>query len=438
MPEADVERLRRSHPEYVAAAERNLRRNYLLMTGDQATFAFAIALLSETTILPAFVKSLTAAPLALGLLAAIFAIGHYAPQLVGAHLSMGRARRKPLVFAIALAERVGILAIALVAQLQGVVAPEAVLVLFFLVFAGYATTTGLIGPPYGELFSKSIVRYRGRFYGGVQLLGGLLGALGALVATRILATLPEPTGIQVVFWIAFALSFLSLGFIWNFREEPFPDAVPREPFSALVRGVPGLLRRHEAYRWFLAGRSVVALGTMGVGFLAASALDRGLTAADAALFASFLLVAQSVGGLGLGLVGDRFGWKVVLIATGLALSAAMLVAMVAAGIAAFALAFALVGLVNAGAMTSDPNLTFEVAPPEDTSRYLGITSTLIAPALIVAPLLGAAIAAVTSYTLVFAVSAGLALAGMVLLALRFTEPRRTGAVARPPTMEVQG
>ncbi len=438
MAEADVELLRRSHPEYIAAAERNLRRNYLLMTGDQAAFAFAIALLSETTILPAFVKSLTAAPLALGLLAAIFAVGHYAPQLVGAHLSMGRARRKPLVFAIALAERVGILAIALVAQLQGAVAPEVVLVLFFVVFAGYATTTGLIGPPYGELFSKSIVRYRGRFYGGVQLLGGLLGAIGALVATRILASLPEPTGIQVVFWIAFVLSFLSLGFIWNFREEPFPDAAPREPFFVLVRGVPALLRRHAAYRWFLAGRSVVALGTMGVGFLAASALDRGLTAADAALFASFLLVAQSLGGLGLGLIGDRFGWKVVLLTTGLALTLAMLVAMVAVGVPAFGLAFALVGLANAGAMTSDPNLTFEVAPPEDTSRYLGITSTLIAPALIVAPLLGAAIAGATSYAVVFAVSAALALAGMVVVAVRFTEPRHAAATARTAAIEMQG
>lgn len=438
MAEADIARLRRTHPEYIAAAEVNLPRNYVLMTGDQATFAFAIALLSETTILPAFVKSLTDAPIALGILAAIFAVGHYAPQLVGAHLSMGRARRKPLVFAIALAERVGILAIALVAQLQGVLSTQVVLALFFVMFAAYATTTGLIGPPYGELFSKSIVRYRGRFYGGVQLLGGLLGALGALVATRILATLPEPTGIQAVFWLAFVLSFVALAFIWNFREVPFPDAAPREPFIDLVRGVPGLLRRHAAYRWFLAGRSVVALGTMGVGFLAASALDRGLTAADVALFASFLLIAQSVGGLALGLVGDRYGWKAVLLTTGVALTAAMVVAVGADAIPAFAVAFSLVGLANAGAMTSDPNLTFEVAPPEDTSRYLGITSSLIAPALIVAPLLGAVIAGFTSYALVFAVSAALALTGVLVVAVRFAEPRTVAARSRPSSMEVHG
>src|SRR3990170_6931744 len=116
MASADVELLRRSHPAYVAESEQHLRRNFTLITGDMAFFAFAIALLSETTILPAFVKSLTDAPFALGLLSALYAIGRYGPQLIGAHLSMGRRRRKPLVLWIAGAERVAILLIALTAQ----------------------------------------------------------------------------------------------------------------------------------------------------------------------------------------------------------------------------------------------------------------------------------------------------------------------------------
>jgi MFS family permease len=295
-------------------------------------------------------------------------------------------------------------------------------------------TTGLIMPPYGELFSKSILRHRGRLYGGVQLLGGLLGAAGALVANRLLQALDEPLGMQAVFWLAFALSFLSLAFIAGIREVPFPDVRPRGTLRALVGSVPALLRENRSYRWFLVGRSAIALGMSGLGFVAAAALDRGLTPADAAGFASAYLLSQSVGGLGWGLLGDRFGWKLVLLGGGLALAIGMVLAMTAATFATFALSFAFLGLTYAAALTSDPNITYEVAPPDDTSRYLGVTSTLTAPALTVAPLLGALLASVTSYPILFGASALLAVLGVGVAAAKFEEPRRRVAMSTPPSI----
>lgn len=428
---ADVELMRQAQPEYVHAAEHNLRWNFALLTLDGATFSFAITLLSETTILPAFVRSLTDVPFVFGLLAATFAVGHFLPQLVGAHLASGRVRRKPLLFAVAVAERVGILAIALSALGIGHLPNPVVLLLFFLAFAFYAVTTGLIGPVYGDFMAKSILRWRGRFYGGVQLIGGLMGFGAATIANRLLDTLPYPSGVQACFWLAFALSFISLLFIANLREVPYPDTVPRLPFRHLLAEVPVLLRRHETYRWFLLGRSVVALGTMGVGFVAVAGLQRGLSAADAAAFAAVYLLAQSVGGLAWGLVGDRWGWKLVLEGGASALAIGMVAAFAAGAFPPFALAFALLGIANAAMMTSDPNLTYEVAPPHQTSRYLGVTSTVIAPALTLAPLVGGVLASVTSYSVLFFISALLALAGLVTTHRRFEEPRRHVPVLLP-------
>jgi MFS family permease len=74
-------------------------------------------------------------------------------------------------------------------------------------------------------------------------------------------------------------------------------------------------------------------------------------------------------------------------------------------------------------MTSDPNLTYEVAPPHQTSRYLGVTSTVIAPALTFAPLVGGVVAGITSYSVLFFISALLALAGLITTNRRFEEPR---------------
>ena len=114
---ADVARLQKVAPEYAKAMASHRRRNFAFLIVDGATFAFAISLLSEATIMPAFVSVLTGSSLLVGLVAATFAIGHYLPQLVGAHLVLGRARRKPLFLGIVIAERVGILAIALSATL---------------------------------------------------------------------------------------------------------------------------------------------------------------------------------------------------------------------------------------------------------------------------------------------------------------------------------
>lgn len=433
MTAADVASMRRNQPAYVRAAERNLRWNFALLLLDGASFAFAIALLAETTILPAFVSSLTNAPFIFGLLAATYALGHFLPQLAGAQLASGRARRKPLVFAIALAERLGILAIALSAMGVGVLSAELVLVLFFLAFAFYSMTTGLIGPVYGDYMAKSILHARGRFYGGVQLLGGVMGFGAAQIGSQLLGRLPYPTGVQACFWLAFALSFISLIFIACLREVPYPETAPRVPFRQLIASVPDLLRAHATYRWFLTGRSIVALGTMGVGFVAVAALDRGLAARDVAAFASVYLLAQSFGGLGWGLIGDRWGWKLVLEGGAIALSAGMAMALLADGFPTFAITFALLGMANAASITSDPNLTYEVAPPNDTSRYLGVTSTLIAPALTLAPLVGGVILGTTSYAALFALSAVLAIAGLAVTAARFDEPRRQTTVHLAPT-----
>jgi MFS family permease len=129
---ADVARLRAVAPEYVATMAGYQRRNLTLLILDGATFAFAISLLSETTIVPAFVQGLSNSAVLVGLVGALYALGHYLPQLIGAHLVQGRPRRKPVVLAIVIAERVGILAIALVAQMTGAFPVELVLPLFFL------------------------------------------------------------------------------------------------------------------------------------------------------------------------------------------------------------------------------------------------------------------------------------------------------------------
>lgn len=400
------------------------RRNFTFLVLDGATFAFAISLLSETTIIPAFVQTLSGSTVLVGLVAAVYAIGHYLPQLIGAHLVKGRSRRKPLLMGIVVAERVGILAIAITAQLIGVLDTTVILVIFFIAFGGYAVTTGLIGPVYGDFLAKAITRNRGWYYAIVQLLGGLLGFSAALVAENIIRTNDFPQGIQICFWLCFALSFVSILFVAGLKEEPYPHPEPRTSLRATVAEIPGLFADDRSYRHFIVARCVLAFATLGIGFVVVDGLREGvLRPSDAALLAAVFLLCQALLGFLFSVVGNYLGWKLVVILGGVFIAIGMGAAIAGGSLPVYILAFVALGGANAVTIIADPNMSIELAPTARTSLYLGTTSTVLAPFFILGPLLAGVVADIVSYQTVFISAAILAVVGIVL-ALRVQEPRK--------------
>lgn len=430
---ADVARLAAIAPEYAKAMSAFQRRNFIYLMLDGATFAFAISLLSETTIIPAFVQQLSGSTVLVGLVAATFAIGRYLPQLIGAHLVRGRDRRKPLLLSIVIAERVGILAIACTAQLIGIVDNGIVLLLFFLAFCGYAVTTGLIGPVFGDFVAKALTKGRGWFFGSVQLLGGVLGFSAALFAESLIRNNDFPVGIQLCFWLSFALSFLSIFFIANLKEVPYPHVERRPKLWVTLQEIPSLVRGDRAYGRFIVARSFLAFSTLGIGFVVVDGIDRVLQTSDAALLAAVFILSQALLGFLFGLVGNYFGWKLVMVLGGALIAAGMVGAVMADSLPAYIAIFAALGGANAVTVIGDPNMSIELAPTAKTSLYLGTTSTLLAPFFIFGPLIAGALAGPLGYPPVFLAAGILAVVGM-LLALRVQEPRKqtiSHAVGQP-------
>jgi MFS family permease len=424
---ADVERLRSLAPEFVAGMARHRRRNMTLMVLEGGTFALAMSLLSETTMIPAFIQALTGSALLVGLVGAVWALGRYLPQLVGAHLALGRRRRKPLFLTLVIAERVAILMIAIAASFAGVLTTELVVLLFFLAFAAYSTTVGLLGPVYGDFIAKAITVARGWVFGLVQLLGGILGFVAALGAERLLATFPFPLGNQLAFWLALVLSLASIVFVANLVDLDFPAVEPRPALRSTLAEVPRILRGHRDYRRYLEARAAMAAATGGVGFVVVAGLSGPLSGPDAAVLAGAVVLAQAVLGFGLGILGNRTGYRLVVVLGAGLIIIGMLTAALADSLPLFALACALLGGANALTFVCDPSMSIEFAPPGRTSVYLGTTLTLLAPFFIAAPLLAGLLVPVTGFVPVFVGCAVLAALGGVL-ALRFRDPRRGGAL----------
>jgi MFS family permease len=421
---ADVARLAAIAPEYAMRMSRFEVRNVIFLILDGATFSFAISLLSETTIIPAFMQRLSGSAILVGLVAAVYALGHYLPQLFGAHLALGRAKRKYLMLTIVILERVGILAIAVAAQLVGVLDRGVVIALFFLAFGIYSITTGLTGPVYGDFVSKALNRARGWYYGVVQFLGGSLGFAAALVAQGIIKSHAFPIGNQLCFWLCFSLSFFSILFVSCLKEEPYPHVDPRPRFRDTVRQIPALISGHRAYARYLVARCALALSTLGVGFVVVDGLHAVLTPSDAALLAAVFILSQAVLGFVLSLVGSTFGWRVVIIIGGILIAVGMIGAIVGGSLIVYIGVFVLLGGANAVTIIGDTNMSIEFAPTAKTSVYIGTTSTLLAPFFICGPLIAGLVVGGVGYTTVFVAAVVLAVVGIVL-ALRIREPRKT-------------
>jgi len=88
----------------------------------------------------------------------------------------------------------------------------------------------------------------------------------------------------------------------------------------------------------------------------------------------------------------------------------------------YSLIFFAIGALNSAYMTGFINFVLELAPPEERATYIALTNTLCG-VLLVAPLLGGWLLQATSYPVLFAVTAGGVVLGLVL-SFRLEEPRQ--------------
>jgi MFS family permease len=426
----DVEYLNAHYPQFIRQTGENFWHNFILLALDSSAFTFALAMLSQDTILPFFVSQLTASPILIGLVPAVYFLGYYAPQLFGAYLANRRSRRKPLILTIIIFQRLGILMIALTAQASGLLSPPLTLALFFCSFLIFSILNGVISPAYSDFISKHIIKLRGLFYGITYALGGLIGLLASLLAKRFLDILPYPSNIQAIFWTGFLFSFVSPFIISGIRETPLPYSKPPERLRLFFQRIPFHLHAQPVFLRYIAARALLGLGLMGNSFYAIYAIRRyGLSEGSLGFFTMIILLAQSTLSLIWGWIGHRFGYKVVLLAAGAFLAGEAILALTAPQVWVFYIIAFLIGGVYSATTISDPNFVFEIIPPQETSRFIGIANTLLAPVGVFAPLFGGSLVQVLNYPALFIAVLIIAVLALITIGLLVEDPR--GKTAHP-------
>jgi len=407
------------------AVERNYPVNFVMLVLDMACYNFAFTMFSQDTILPFFVSSLTKSAVLLGLVQTLYFLGNFVPQLLGAYIANRLSSRKWQIFVIAVTQRLGLLLIALATQSLNLLPKNLVLALFFLAYAFFTSANGLIMPAYSDFLSKAIIRRRGLFFGISYGVGGLVGFGSSALASKLLATLPFPHNLQVLFWLGFCSAFISPILMLNFREVKYPEKVPVEPIKQFIGEIPRRVLACPAFGRYLATRALIGLGLMGNAFYAVYAIQRfSLGAGSVGVFGMVLLLSQSMTGFLWGFIGDRFGYKKVLLTlAGLIGLEAVIALLASESWQFFSIAF-LMGAAYSAGNISDPNLVFEIVPPGETSRYIGIANTLLGIVYSVAPMAGGLLVAKFSHQALFVAVLIIGFASLFIAWKWMVEPRR--------------
>jgi MFS family permease len=424
----ETEQLPAEAETYPADWKRNFAANFI----DVAFFSFGLAFASLTTIVPLYIRALGGSTLLVGLAPALVQTGLVLPPLFVAPFVSRLKRKLPYILVMTLGERIPWVILALVTWLFAAEYPGILLVVLVLCLACFGLGGGITLPAWMDLVANvTPLKMRGKLFGYSGAVGGLLGVLGGLFAERVLADYAFPINYTLCFTataICMVISYVALASIRETERKSVTKAVSIREY---IRRLPPLLRADRDFSAFLGARMLTAFGNMGVGFVSLyAAAERGIPESTAGIFTSCMLGAQMVSTPIWGLIGDRHGHKGALQFGLLCNAVAMAMAIFTTAPAGFYVIFALLGMSSGVLFTTTLNMVVEFADEASRVTYIGLHGTLIAPATMLAPLIGGWLAAVAGFGTLFVVAticSGLALA-VLTFGVRDPRSRQVAAV----------
>ncbi|XSG74220.1 MFS transporter [Herpetosiphon llansteffanensis] len=411
----------------------HVRHNVVVNVADGAFFGAATGIASFVTVIPLFMHTLTDSALLIGLVLAIRSVGWQLPQLLTARRVASLRRYKPMVLLMTINERMPFFGLGLIAWFAADLGRELALWLAYMLLIWQGLGGGLTATAWQTMIGKIMPqRWRGTFFGVQSAAANLLASIGAVGAGIILDKLPSPLD----FALCFGISGIAMVISWSFlattkepsREPEYTHGSQRDFWASIVT----ILKRDRNFRWFLAARIISQLGLMATAFFTVYAVKRfGLDDQTAGIMTAIYLITQTIANPIMGWLGDRIGYRRVMEFGALLALAAGVGAWLAPVLGWFYLIFALAGIANVALWTITMSMTLEFGSLAERPSYIGLANTLVAPATLVAPLIGGWLADSAGYTYTFAVAAAGGLLTWLILRFGVRDPQTTQSTNEP-------
>jgi MFS family permease len=406
---------------------KNLKHNFIVNITDGAFFGLALGFASTVAVVPLYIASMTDSTTVVGLIVSMLAVGWRLPQLFTSNHVAGLRQYKRYVIWTTLHERWPFFGLALVALALPVLGPQLVLILTLLLFMWHGMGAGVTGTGWQSMISKIIpAERRGTFYGIQSAAAALMQSGGVFIASWLLERLPSPLDYAVCFFLAGVAMFISYYFLARTREpDSEPNNVDKREWRTFVGRLKGILHTDVNFRWFLGARMMAEFTIMAQLFFTLFAVRRfGLEDSIAVAATGILMLAQTVATPILGWVGDHYGHRRVY-AFGIFLTAvSAFMVLTATNPNMLYLAYVMSGAAQGSLWATVIAFTCEFGTPQERPYYIGLANTTVAPAALIAPLVGGWLADTFGFEATFLVAgiSGLLTAAVLAFALHDPKP----------------
>lgn len=388
-------------------ARKFLKYNVIVNMADAAFFGMGWGFGSFGTIIPLFFAQMTDSAILIGLIPAIHAVGWQIPQLFTAGWVARMRKYKPAVLWMTIHERVPYLGLALAAWMLPVFGIKIVLPFAFFLLIWQGIGSGFTANPWQSMIAKIIPSdSRATFFGLQSAIANVLISFAAVGAGYLLDVLNSPLDYALCFIITFVAMAVSFFFVSLTREVTDTEKEIPEKSADFWEGARAILRKDIGFRWFLVFRVLYQFATMGFAFYIVYGLRAfNMDPVTAGYLTAALTISQTVANVGMGWLADRLGHRSMLITGSIAIVLSSFVAWAAPSISWLYIVFILAGLANVSYWTIGMAMTVQYGTEAERPVYIGLSNTLVAPATIIAPLLGGLIADTAGYQTTFILSA---------------------------------
>lgn len=413
-------------------AERKvLIHNLVFNLLDGSFFGFGLGFTSFTTIIPLFVSNMTDSALLIGLIPAIHNVGWQFPQLLTAKSVSKMEEFKPFVLKMTLNERLPFLGFAIVSLLAAKIGNQAALALTFALLVWQGIGAGVTANAWQNFISKIMPsEILATFIGSQSAGANLLSSIGAILAGIILERIADPYNFTLCFTLTVICFAISWTFLLQSKEER--RVIHPEPENSLPfwQNVGRILKQDKVFDGFLISRLLGQFGIMAFAFYTVFAVKKlGMDAITVGIMTSVLLITQTVANPLLGWLADRWSRKWILAIGSICAVLSALLAYLIKDPGWFASVFILTGFANVAYWTIGMAIALEFGNEREKPVYVGMSNTLIAPATILAPVVGGLLADLFGYESTFIISAICGVITFIIVAIIVKDKKEQAVTA---------
>ncbi|THD79462.1 MAG: MFS transporter [Phenylobacterium sp.] len=386
-------------------------------------------LVNAPTFLPAYLHQVSGSNSIVGLGLALQQVGGVISPIFGATRIEHRTRVMPAAIWMGSLARLAVLGMAIAGWiLKG---PQLITALLAMMFF-FGLFMGAQRVVFSLLIAKVIpISRRGRLQAWRSTTGSAIAAVLAYFAGKyFIGKNLFGNGYSTSFVVAFVLTSMGLWAMQFLVKEPEPPTTrPQTRFRERFRDLPRLISQDRSYGFFLLVQMLATSARIATPFYILYVGQKlhvhgaAETGALIGLTSLALLGADTVSNIPWGYLGDKTGFRLVLLLSVLMWAAATVLVMAVDSRMGIFIAFCGFGAAQAGYMMAAQTMILEFGSREELPMRIAVSATAESITATLGPLIGGGLADLLGYDVVFGISLGFLAAALVVLLTLVKEPR---------------